>query len=96
MKELFGTYQNTILHSFEALDRTRESLTCWRKLPIFGRFTAERSVKDSSKTPHVVRHAYVIVVTYIVFKFPKLANTLSGKKVMAFEEKDLNFEKGRR
>ena len=55
MKELFGTYQNTILHSFEALDQTRESLTCWRKLPIFGRFTAERSVKDSSKTPHVVK-----------------------------------------
>lgn len=43
-----------------------------------------------------MRHAYVIVVTYIVFKFPKLANTLSGKKVMTFEEKDLNFEKGRR
>ena len=39
-----------------------------------------------------MRHAYVIVVTYIVFKFPKLANTLSGKKVMAFEEKFLNFE----
>ena len=43
-----------------------------------------------------MRHAYVIVVTYIVFKFPKLANILSGKKVMAFEEKDLNFEKDRR